>query len=86
MKKKVFSLMMTLLLAVTGYVRAQELTVHDGTTTNSYVPFYGLWVDDYTRSEMIYPAQELFAMAEADINSLTFYNYFTLRLSPEWNP
>ena len=41
MKKKVFSLMMMLLLAVTGFVRADELTVHEGTTTNSYVPVYG---------------------------------------------
>ena len=73
MKKKVFSLMMTLLLAVTGVVRAENLTVHDGTTTSSYVPFYGLWVDDYTRSEMIYPAAELADMTGATINSLTFY-------------
>ena len=77
MKKKVFSLMMMLLLAVTGMVRAQELTVHDGTTTNSYVPFYGLWVDDYTRSEMIYPAEELADMYGATINSLTFYKSST---------
>ena len=73
MKKKVFSLMMTLLLAFMGVAKAEVLTVHDGTTTNSYVPFYGLWVDDYTRSEMIYPAAELAAMSGADINSLTFY-------------
>ncbi len=77
MKKKVFSLMMMLLLAVTGFVRAQELTVHDATSTNSYVPFYGLWVDDYTRSEMIYPATELVTMAGADINGLTFYKSST---------
>ena len=66
-----------LLLAVTGFVRAQELTVHDGTTTNSYVPFYGLWVDSYTRSEMIYPAAELSTMAGGDISSLTFYKTST---------
>ena len=65
--------MMTLLLAVTGFVRAQELTVHDGTTTNSYVPFYGLWVDDFTRSELVYPAAELSSMNGGDINSLSFY-------------
>ena len=40
MKKKVFSLMMTLLLAFVGFVRANELTVHDGTATNAYVPVY----------------------------------------------
>ena len=50
-----------------------DLTVHDGTVTNSYIPFYGLWMDDFTRSEMIYPAAELNAMRGANINSMKFY-------------
>ena len=66
--------MMTLLLAVTGIVRAEGLTVHDGTTTSSYVPFYGLWVDDYTRCEMIYPASELEAMSGATVTSTAVKN------------
>lgn len=49
------------------------LTVYDGTITNSYVPFYGLWVDAYTRNEMIYPAAVLTEMIGSDISSLTFY-------------
>ncbi len=54
-------------------VGQNTLTVHDGTATNSYVPFYGLWVDDYTRAEIIYPANELSAMIGGAINSITFY-------------
>ena len=50
-----------------------EITVCDGTATNSYVPVYGLWVDDFTRSEMIYPAEMLEEMEGGDITSLTFY-------------
>ena len=72
MKKKVFSLMMMLLLAVTGFVRANELTVHDGTATNSYVPVYGFYADAYLKCEMVYPASELSVMSGGEISSLTF--------------
>ena len=72
MKKKVFSLMMMLLLAVTGFVRADELTVHDGTATNSYVPVYGFYADAYLKCEMVYPASELGAMNGGEISGLTF--------------
>ena len=50
-----------------------EITVADGTTTNSYVPVYGLWADYYTRSEMIYPAEMIEEMTGGEITSLTFY-------------
>jgi hypothetical protein len=73
MKKKVFSLMMMLLLAVTGFVRADELTVHDGTATNGFVPVYGYYADAYLKCEMVYPASELSAMNGAQISSLKFY-------------
>ena len=50
-----------------------EVTVADGTATSSYVPVWGLWVDDFTRSEMIYPAEMLEEMEGGEITSLTFY-------------
>ena len=50
------------------------LTVHDATTTNSYVPIYGLWVDAYQKCEMIYPADELVEMVGSDILSLKYYS------------
>ena len=71
--KKLFFSLMTLLLAFTGVVRAQELTVHDGTSTNSYVPVYGFYADAYLKSEMVYPADELSEMTGGNINSMTFY-------------
>ena len=74
MKKKVFSLMMTLLLAVTGLVRAGEITVHDGTATNSYIPVWGLWTDNSLQHEFVYPADELFAMNGGEITALKFFS------------
>ena len=50
-----------------------EFTVCDGTATNSYIPVYGLWMDYYTRGEMIYPAEMLEGMNGADITSMKFY-------------
>ena len=51
-----------------------ELTVHDGTTTNGYVPLYGLWADAYLKSETVYPAEELAEMAGGQISSMRFYS------------
>ena len=50
-----------------------ELTVHDGTVTNSYVPVYGFYADAYLKCEMVYTASELSAMNGSDINSMKFY-------------
>ena len=73
MKKKVFSLMMMLLLAFTGFVRADELTVNDGTTTNGFVPVYGFYADAYLKCEFVQPAADLAAVNGGTINSLTFF-------------
>jgi hypothetical protein len=50
-----------------------ELTVHDGTTTNSYVPVYGFYVDCYQRSQFVMPAEELTDMVNGEISKMTFY-------------
>ena len=73
MKKKVFSLMMTLLLAFMGVARADELTVNDGTATNAYVPVYGFYADAYNKCEFVQPAADLADMNGATINGMTFY-------------
>ena len=56
---------------------AQEtLTVCDGTTTNSYIPFNGLYVDTQgTTSEFIIPASTsgMNDLAGSEITKLTFY-------------
>ena len=56
-----------------GNMIGGELTVCDGTSTSSYIPVYGLWHDDYTRDEMIYPADMLAPLAGTQINSLKYY-------------
>ena len=53
---------------------AYMLTVNDGTTTNSYVPVYGMWIDSYTKCQFIIPASELQAMQYGNINKMTFYS------------
>lgn len=48
----------------------------DGTTTNSYVPIYGYYADNYQRSQFIYPASliaEAGIPVGASISSMTFY-------------
>ena len=52
---------------------AYMITVNDGTTTNSYVPIYGLWVDDITKSQFVIPASDLTALQYGNITKLTFY-------------
>ena len=50
-----------------------ELTVHNGSTTNGFVPVYGYYADAYLKSEFVMPAAELADMAGSDINSMKFY-------------
>lgn len=49
------------------------LTVNDGTTTNGYVPVYGYWADNISRSQFVIPASQLTAMQWGTISKLTFY-------------
>ena len=50
-----------------------ELTVYDGTATNQYIPMYGYYFDDYTKSECIIPASQLTAMTGCTVSAITFY-------------
>ena len=72
MKKKVFSLMMTLLLAFVGVAKADlvEVGVDGSTTTNSYLPCYSLY--NNTLSQQLYTADEI--GTAGTINSIAFYN------------
>ena len=50
-----------------------DLTVYAGTATNQYIPMYGYYFDDYTKSECIIPASQLTAMNGSTISAITFY-------------
>lgn len=53
--------------------RAETLTVADGETTNSYVPIYGYYCDDYCKCEFVISAEQLTAMQSGTITGLTWY-------------
>lgn len=73
MKSKIIITMMLLLSAV-GWARAQEeLTVYDNTGTNSRIPAYIFYWDNFTRSQTVMPAADLADMAGGTITAMTFY-------------
>ena len=74
MKKRFLTLVLMALLLPWTAKSQTTLTVADGSTTNSYVPVYGLWADDYTRSQMIYPSTMLEELTGGTITSLTFFD------------
>ncbi len=64
------------LFCVPWAANAQEtLTVYgDGTqTNNAYVPMYGGYFDDFTKSEFVIPAAKLVDMVGGTITSMKFY-------------
>ena len=54
----------------TGCLAGGDATIGTGSTTNNYLPFYGLY--NYTYSQQIYDASEL-NMGPGPINSISFY-------------
>jgi hypothetical protein len=69
MKKKVFSLMMTLLLAFMGVAKAETIEIGTGTSTSYYVPFNSLY--GYSFTEQVYSASDI--GTAGNINSISFY-------------
>ena len=53
---------------------AYSITINDGTTTNSYVPIYGFYVDNHIKSQFIIPAESLTDVQFGNITELTFYS------------
>ena len=53
---------------------ACSVTINDGTTTNQYVPIYGYYVDDITKSQFVIPASSLQDMQWGNITKMTFYS------------
>jgi len=54
---------------------ALELIVNDGTTTGSYLPFYGLYCDEQNQhGQFIIPAEDLAGINGDSITQLTFFS------------
>ena len=74
MNKLLKRLLLLALLAVPWATQAQDtLTVADGTTTNSYVPFYGLWMDANQHNQVLYPASMTAEIVGDSIKGMGFY-------------
>ena len=52
-----------------------DFTLNDGTTTNSYIPVYGNWVDNvnYNKSQFIIESTDLTSLVNRQITKLVFY-------------
>ena len=51
----------------------QTLTICDGTVENSNVPYWGLYADNYLKSEFVIPHSKIDVMNGASIKSMKFY-------------
>ena len=71
-----FTLLFATLLSLLGVtqVKADEITVYDGTGTNSNVPVAGYYADTNNQKvEIIYPASALSGIAGVTISQIQFY-------------
>ena len=73
--KKLLLLFMTAVLGLCSLRATAQttLTVADGTSSNYYVPVYGLYMDYYLRTQIIYPEAMLADMVGGTITQLSFY-------------
>ena len=55
-------------------VNPYQITVNEGTSTNSYIPFYTSYVDTHTGSQFITPMERLSDIQWDSIKALTFYS------------
>jgi len=76
MKRKslLFLLLFALLAPWAANAQQTTLTVYDeGTTTNNYVPIYGLYCDEGVKCEFVIPAEQLAEMTNGTISAMKFY-------------
>ncbi len=85
MRKVLKRLVLMALLCVPWVTQAQTdtLTVSDGTTTNSYIPVYGFYVDEAQHNQIIYPTSMLAELMGDSITGMAFYMSSTA--SNNWN-
>ena len=85
MKKFLKRMLLAALLCVPWVTQAQTdtLTVADGTNTNSYIPFYGTWMDADQHNQVIYPASMTANIVGDSITGIGFYMSSTN--STAWN-
>jgi len=74
MNKKIFySLVLMVMAAFMPAVAQETLTVYEGQGQSNVGPAYIFYWDDFTRSQVVFPAEQLDAMNGGQITALTFY-------------
>ena len=58
---------------VISFTPMNAIIINDGTTTSSYVPFYGTYVDEGSNSQFIIPEKEIATIQWDSITKLTFF-------------
>ena len=84
MKRKNLLFLLLALIFAPWAANAQEtLTVYDqgGSTTSSYVPFWGNWADNSLQCEMVYPSTILSNLDGSTITNLHYYTNGTDNIS-----
>ena len=51
-----------------------DIVIADGTTTNSYVPIYGYYMDNLMHTQFVYPSDMLTDLRGKSIDKITFYS------------
>ena len=64
---------MSLLLMFMGARAQLQLTVYEGSVTETHLPAYVYYFDEFTRSQYVIPAADLTAMADGVIKGLKYY-------------
>ncbi len=75
MIKHLKHILLCTLLCLPWIAKAQSttITVADGSSTNNYVPIYGLWCDESQHNQMLYPASMLTDLTGGVITEMAFY-------------
>ncbi|MBR4135038.1 MAG: fibronectin type III domain-containing protein [Bacteroidales bacterium] len=71
--KKFLFLLLTMMVGFFTTLSAQSVTVANGTTENSYLPVYGLWLDSDQHNQIIYPESLLTNLLGETISGIMFY-------------
>ena len=86
-KSRLLFCLMLMLAAGVSPAGADELTVYDGETTNSYTPFDAGNADYAIKGEYIIPAADLAAMSGKTITSIKLYaNVNNTTSKPNYGP
>ncbi len=69
-------LLTAMLCGLTNSAWGETMTVADGSVTNSYIPIYGLYIDESPKEHMqiLYPSSDLEDMSGGTITGLTYYS------------